>query len=122
MNDEKDKDKGLEINVEEKIKVSEVPYGEITTSSSGVSVTASGIDDIDREYYFPTSVVSGEIATTTSTDLGIELQPEEQAQFVESLDIAKTYVSEMEIGLSLKGIKFKIKREPKTKIIKFYKE
>ena len=118
MNNRKDKSKILKINVNDKIKVSE----DISTSTSVLSVSASGFDDIDREYYFPTATGSGEIATTTTKDLGFELRAKEHEKFVESLDIVKTYVSEIEIKFSLKGIKFKIKKEPKKKIIKFYKK
>ena len=93
----------------------------ITTTSSGVSITASGIDDTEREFYYPETIDSKEMVTSTTLDLGFKLQPEEEDKIVETLDIAKTYVSEVEFGFTLeKGFKFKIKREPK-KIIKSFR-
>ena len=93
----------------------------ITTPTSGVSITASGIDETEREFIYPETIDSKEMVASTSLDLGIEIQPTETNKIVETLDIAKTYVSEVEFGITLqKGFKIKIKREPK-KIIKSFK-
>lgn len=104
------------------VRIPEGPYDIIKTSSSGVSVTASGIDDTDHEYHYPAELSSGEIVAATSTDLGIEFESQEKVKFVEKVDNVKTYLSEMDLKLSFTGINFKIKWEPKTKIIKKYKE
>ncbi len=85
-----------------------------------ITVTASGTaDEVDREYYYPSTLPSGEIVVASTADLGVELEPQQQEQLIQSLDVVKTYVSEMEVAFG--PLKFKIKRSPKNKIIKSYK-
>lgn len=86
----------------------------------GIIVTASGtVDEVDREYYYPSTLPSGEIVVASTADLGVELEPQQQEQLIQSVDVVKTYVSEMDVAFG--PFKFKIKRSPKIKIIKSYK-
>jgi len=93
--------------------------GKLEVNLPTVIITASGTNDnVDREYIHPITVPSGEIVVASIDDLGIQLEPQQQEQFVESLDVVKTYASEMEFALG--PLKFKIKRSPK-KVITSYK-
>jgi len=82
-----------------------------------LSITAETPDGLVHEHYFSENTPSGEIVTGSTTDLGIQLKPEEKKEFVEKIDVVKTYVSEAETNFL--GFKFKIKRSPK-KIIKSF--
>jgi len=113
MNDKTDKGNDIKINVHDKINV-------VETSSSGVSVASIGLDNIEREWYFPETVDSTEIATTASAELGMPMKPLDHKRFVEKIDVVKTYVSEFETAFGFQGFKLRIKREPKKKIIKSY--
>ena len=94
--------------------------GALEVTVPAITVTASGTaDNIDREIYYPTTVPSGEIAVASTADLEIQLEPQQQEQLIQSVDVVKTYVSEMELALG--PIKFKIKRSPRNKVIKSYK-
>ena len=90
-----------------------------------ISVNASLPDGAEINSYYPTSVGSGEIVQDSSSATGVSFDPEQTKQMVQAVDYVKRsnlYVSELEVGATWKeGIKFKIKRTPKT-VFRYYSE
>ena len=89
----------------------------------GISVNSTGgPDDVEREYYFPDSTSSDEIVMSATADIPVEIEQIDRRRLIETVDVAKTYVSEVEVGVTLKGgFRVRIKRHPK-KIIKTFSE
>ena len=73
----------------------------VSLSESTITVTASGAGMDDREFRFPVTVASPVITKMILVDTGIILKPKQRKELLETVGIAKTYVSEVEIGLSL---------------------
>lgn len=95
-------------------------FKEMKMESSGVSVTTNPFDDIEHTFYYPDTVPSKEIIEDSTTVSGIQATPVEQERMIEAVDYAKThkpYITEIEVSVSLKGAKVRIKREP-AKIIR----
>ncbi len=100
--------------------VVEIPAATLATSTTSVSVTASGPwGDEEREIIYPTAIPSGEIVIDLSRELGTIFKPKDKKQLTKIVDHTKTFVSELEIDFY--GIKLKLKREPK-KTIKIFQE
>jgi hypothetical protein len=107
--------KPLKVSVSESVSLSE--------STISVTASASGMDD--REFYFPVTVSSPVITKTILDETGFSLKPKERKELLETVDIAKTYFSEFEIGFTFEeGFKFRVKREPKkiVKVVRSVKE
>jgi len=122
MNDQNDEEKDLEAFTKDGIIIIDSPTEKIETHSAGVSISATGIDDVEREYYFPGTMDTHNILDASSTDLNIKIDSEKRKKILDVIDIAKTYVSEFSVGFNLEeGVYLKIKREPK-KVIKYYEK
>jgi hypothetical protein len=89
----------------------------IASAWATTTVTATSAD-VEKELIFPDDSTSVQIIETVESELGVNFKTPFKEQILESINIAKTYVKEVEIGLTWdEGFKFKITRSPK-KIIK----
>ena len=112
MNKEKEKD--LNINAHEKIKVSDY-----------VETQVIKVEAANKNYEFTTDVSSVDIVNASTMTTTTTLPPEYYQQLVETVDYAKShkpFISELEISVNFKdGFKFRIKREP-SKVVKLSKK
>jgi hypothetical protein len=87
---------------------------EIILDKSGVSVTASGIGEYDRAFYFPETVSTEDIVVASTATAGIELVADEKSKLTHTIEVVKTYFSEIELSVTFeKGITFRVRKEPK---------
>jgi hypothetical protein len=107
--------------VKKKKLLGEILIKPIDTTS--VSVTASGPwGEEEKEFLYPSTVISGEVATSLEYELGTKFKTKTKKRIIEVVDVAKSYISDFQVGINLEeGFYLKIKREPK-KILKIFKE
>jgi hypothetical protein len=87
------------------------------------SVTASNIKIIDeKEFIYPDAYSSKDMVASLAYELGTEFKPKTKRKIIEVMEVAKSQITDFQVGLNLEeGFYIKIKREPQ-KIIKIFKE
>jgi hypothetical protein len=93
----------------------------IVTTTPTVAVSTSGYGVEEKEFHYPEKMISEQVVTSLAYQLGTTFKPKIRKQIIECIEVAKSRISEFEVGIKSGGIYLKIKREPK-KTIKLLKE
>lgn len=109
MGDEKKgKPKNVEVEIDLDFKTGVSPDADLT-------VTASGIDNVDHNLKFTRDVSSADIINASTMATGIVIDPHDKMKLTESVEVFRTFISEVEFSISLSdGFKLRIKRDPKV--------
>ena len=94
----------------------------ILYESAGISVSFCGLRDYEREFHFSERVPSGDVVTTSMSDLGVEISQEDLERVGQLVDMARNCGSDFEATLAVAGgTKVRIRRESK-KIVRIVPE
>jgi len=93
----------------------------IPANTSAVSVTVSSPSvDEEREFIYPSTIMSANVTSSLEDELGIKFKPKSKKQINEGIDKAKREIANFQMNITLEdGICIRIKREPKRWIIFF---